>query len=149
MAKYFLQVDKDLFKLGLNPTEILLLSQIMEFNRTTNDCFMSDDAFGKQFGVSSKTISRALTTLESQGFIKRATKNVQKGKERHITVDLEKIEARLKELAKDKKSVAGSTDSTSDKMTVAERTNCPFSKGQNDLIKDKGKDKWEEEKFFF
>ena len=41
----FLAVNKDFLKLGLNPTEILLLSQIDEFNRNTGDCYMSDEAF--------------------------------------------------------------------------------------------------------
>lgn len=149
MSKSFLMVDKDLFKLGLNPTELLVYSQIAEFNRTTGDCFISDKAMADKFGVSDKTISRALTALESRGLIKRTTKNVQKGKERHITVDLAKLEAILEELAKDKKSVAGSTDSTSDKMTVLEKTNCPLPNGQNDFIKDNGKRKSEEEKFIF
>ena len=31
MANVFLKVDKDLFSLDLNPTEILTLAQIMEF----------------------------------------------------------------------------------------------------------------------
>ena len=45
MTNNFLKVNKDFFKLELNPTEILILSQIEEYNRTTKDCFMSDEAF--------------------------------------------------------------------------------------------------------
>ena len=93
----FLQVNKDYFELGLNPTEILLLAQIEEFNRTTGDFFMSDCALASKFGVSEKTISRALKSLEDKGLIIRETKNVQSGKERHIK-------------------------STTDKMTFAQRT---------------------------
>lgn len=37
-----LQVNKALFKLELNPTEILTLAQILEFERTTGDFYMSD-----------------------------------------------------------------------------------------------------------
>lgn len=107
MTKYYLQVNKDLFKLGLNPTEILLLSQIIEFDRTTGDCFKSDKALAADFGVSDKTISRALGALEDRGYIKRETKNIKGGKERHIVVDLEKIDVDLKERTKDKKSVVG------------------------------------------
>ncbi len=144
MTKYYLMVNKDLFKLGLNPTEILLISQIMEFDRSTGDCFKSDKALAADFGVSDKTISRALAALEARGFIKRETKNVQKGKERHMAVCLDAIEAKLKELKNenddsttDKMSVVNKTsNSTTDKMSVPERTNCPLGNGQNDLIKD-------------
>jgi hypothetical protein len=31
MTNKFLKVDKDWFKLGLNPTEILIIAQIAEF----------------------------------------------------------------------------------------------------------------------
>lgn len=124
MAKGFLQIDKSLFELGLNPTEILVLAQIMEYNRTTGDFFMSDDAMSKQFGVSSKTISRALTVLEDKKLIVRETKNVQKGKERHI------------KFTKDNLTL---DSSTKDKMSVVEGTICPLPKGQNDLIKENNK----------
>jgi hypothetical protein len=43
----FLKVDKGLFKLGLAPVDILVMSQIEEFNRTTGDCFMSDKAMAE------------------------------------------------------------------------------------------------------
>lgn len=121
MAKGFLQIDKSLFELGLNPTEILVLAQIIEYNRTTGDFFMSDDAMSKQFGVSSKTISRALTVLEDKKLIVRETKNIQKGKERHI------------KFTKDNLTL---DSSTRDKMSVVEGTICPLPKGQNDLIKE-------------
>lgn len=110
----FLQVDESLFKLGLNPTEILVLAKVMEYNRTTGDFFMSDAAMGEMFGVSDKTISRALKVLEDKKLIVRETKNVQKGKERHIRLP-------------------------KDKMSVVEETNCPLPKGQNDLIKENNK----------
>lgn len=130
MTHLFLKVNKDLFNLGLNPTEILLLSQIMEFHNTTGNCFMSDKAFSAAFGVSEKTISRELKVLEDKGFITRDTKAVRGGKERHITYNAAAVEKAL----------------TKDKLTDAEclqQTNCPlttdnltFDKGQNDLIKD-------------
>lgn len=133
MSKYFLQVDKDLFGMGLNPTEILVYSQIAEYNRTTGDCFISDKAMAEQFGVSDKTISRALTALEGKGLIKRETKNVKGGKERHIY--------------------------TTDKLTVdsvQQPTKCPLTtdnlsidNGQNDLIKDNTKNKNIKDNFIF
>lgn len=125
MSNNFLQVDKSLFGSGLSPIEMLVLSQIAEFNRTTGDCFMSNAAMAKNFGVSEKTIARTMDALESKGHIVRSTKNTQKGKERHIT------------LAKDNLSLGNETSkSAKDKMTLPERTNCPLPKGQNDTIKD-------------
>ncbi len=131
MANYFLKVDKDLFKLGLNPTEILILAQVMEFNTNTGDCFISDKVLAENFGVSDKTISRTIKSLEEKGFIVRDTKNVKGGKERHIRVNLKAL--------------------TTDKMTVdggIQPTNCPLATDklsidnrQNDLIKDNIKDK--------
>ena len=132
----FLQVNKDFFKLGLNPTEILVLSQVAEYDRTTQDCFMSDKRFAEFFGVSEKTISRALKVLEDKGFIKRETKNVRNGKERHIHIQLDEIEQAL---PKDNLTVANNDNETlaKDNLTVAEESICPLGKGQNDLIKDK------------
>ena len=135
MANYFLKVDKDLFKLGLNPTEILLLAQIMEFQTNTGDCFMSDRALAENFGVSDKTISRALSALESKGFITRDTRNVKGGKERHITANLNKINQGL---ATDKMSIDGGLQPTKCPLATDKMS---FGKGQNDLIKDNIKDK--------
>lgn len=141
MTNVFLKVNKDLFKLGLSPIEILLISQVMEFDTNTGDCYKSDKALAADFGVSEKTISRALSALEARGFIKRETKNIQKGRERHMKVCLENIEAKLKEIAKDKMTVGNETKNlTTDKMTVPQQTNCLFHNGQNDLIKDKSEE---------
>ena len=130
MTNLFLKVNKDLFKLGLNPTEILVLAQIMEFNTNTGDCFMSDKALATMLNVSDKTISRTIKALEDRGFIKRETKNIKNGKERHIKVNQQSIE---KELAKDNLSIG---NTPTDKMTVVQRKICPLHNGQNDLIKD-------------
>ena len=92
------------------------MAQIMEFNRTTQDFFMSDANMAKMFGVSDKTISRALKVLEDKGLIERDTKNKKGGKERHIKVCM--------------------IDASKDKMSVVQGTNCLLYKGQNDLIKD-------------
>ena len=68
MAKVFLKVDKDLFSKGLNPTEILILAQIIEFDTNTGDCFISDKQLAEQFGVSIKTVSRAIEALENKTY---------------------------------------------------------------------------------
>lgn len=141
MTNLFLKVNKDFFNLGLNPTEILVLAQIMEFDTNTGDCFMSDKALADLFGVSDKTISRTLKTLEDRGFIKRDTKSVKGGKERHIKLNAEMIE---KELTKDKMTLD----------SVQQQTKCPLSKDklsgvnrQNDLIKDNIKQIREEDNY--
>lgn len=135
MTNLFLKVNKDLFKLGLNPTEILILAQIMEFNTNTGDCFISDKVLAENFGVSEKTISRSIKALEDKGLIKRDTKAVKGGKSRHITVNAAKIE---EQLTTDKMSIDNNNNGqivpyTTDKMSIV--------KGQNDLIKDNIKDK--------
>lgn len=133
MINLFLKVNKDLFKLGLNPTEILLLAQIMEFQTNTGDCFISNDVLAENFGVSAKTISRSMKVLEDKELIVRDTKNAKGGKVRHITVNIDKINSYL---SKDKLSLDND-------LEESQRTNCPLikdkmslDKGQNDSIKD-------------
>ena len=98
MTNLFLKINKDLFKLKLNPTEILVLAQVMEFNTNTNDCFISNKVLSEQFGVSESTIKRALDNLSNRGFIARDTKNVKGGKVRHMLVNIKKIEEELTKL---------------------------------------------------
>lgn len=129
MGNYFLKVDKDLFQQGLNPLEILLVSQIAEFENNTGDCFISDKTLAENFGVSESTISRTIKALETKGFIERETRNTQKGKERHL---------RIKERANSKMTVA--ENSANVKMTVAQQSKCLLRTQQNDLIKDNIKD---------
>lgn len=125
MANEFLKVEKSLFGKGLSPIELLVYSQIAEFVRNTGDCFISNAAMASAFGVSEKTVARALDSLEERGLIERHTKASQRGKERHIT------------LAKDNLSLANESSKTAkDNLSVAERTICPLRKGQNDTIKD-------------
>lgn len=130
MTHLFLRVNKDLFNLGLNPTEILVLAQVMEYDTNTGDCFISDKALAKMLSVSEKTISRTMKALEDKGFITRSTKNIKGGKERHIKSNAGKIDAAL---TTDKMTI---DVITTDKMTVVQQTKCPLYNGQNDLIKD-------------
>lgn len=139
MTNLFLKVNKDIFKLGLNPTEILILAQAMEFQTNTGDCYISNDTLAEQFGVSTKTISRALGTLEEKGFITRNTRNIKGGKERHMIVNIANIEAAL---TKDNLSIVKEEPKT------PQGTKCPLTRdnlsidnGQIDSIKDNRKDK--------
>lgn len=129
MTNGFLKVDKSLLGNGLNPIEILVYAQVAEYNRTTGDCFMSDKAFAEAFGVSDKTVSRALTSLESKGMIRRETKNVKGGKERHIYIV---------DSTTDKKSVDSSQQPTKCPLTT---DNLSIDNRQNDLIKENIKEK--------
>ena len=139
MENVFLKVNKDLFTLGLNPTEILILAQVAEFQTNTGDCFISDKTLAEQFGVSESTIKREVKALEEKGFIKRETRNVKGGRERHMTVNYQKLTS--VKLSLDNSNKAQNEPCTSVKMS--------FDKEQidtiKDNIKDKGKDKRGEE----
>jgi DNA-binding MarR family transcriptional regulator len=97
MTNKFLQVNKDFYNLGLKPIELLILAQISEFQRNTNDCFISDEAMANNFGVSAKTVSNALKSLEEKNFITRNTKNIKGGRERHLSVREDQIEKFLQQ----------------------------------------------------
>lgn len=131
MTNVFLKVNKDLFKLGLNPIEVLLLAQIIEFNTTTGAFFMSDKALAEMLSVSESTVSRAVRNLESQGFIKRETKNTQSGRTRTITVNMSQIDA----AANSNLNVGNSQNDCSANVNLTVRNK------QNDFIKDNIKDK--------
>lgn len=139
MTNKYLKVNKDLFKLGLDPTEILILAQVMEFNTTTGVCFISDETLANNFGISAKTISRKLDSLENKGFINRETKNAKgkHGKDRKIFVNMSNIE---KELSTDKMTIDNSTDNLSIE-NIKSTDNLSKINGQNDLIKDNRIDK--------
>lgn len=83
--RLFLQIDKYLYKLGLNPTQATILAQIMEFNRNTGDCFMSDKKFAETYNISESTVSREIQKLAQMGLIIKETKSVKGGgRERHL-----------------------------------------------------------------
>ena len=100
MTNVFLKVNKDLFKLGLNPTEVLILAQIIEFNATTGSFFMSDKALAEMLNVSESTITRTMRNLDSKGYITRDTRNVKGGKTRTIVVNIAKIDENAKQQSK-------------------------------------------------
>lgn len=139
MANYFLKVDKDLFKLGLTPVEILLISQFAEFQNNTGDCFISDKTLAENFGVSESTIKREIKRLEELGYITRDTKNVKGGKERHITVNQDKIEENV---TKRKMSLVETNKAQNEPCTSVKMS---FDKGQIDTIKDNRIDNKEED----
>ena len=122
----FLKVDKEYFKLGLKPIELLIYSQIAEYDRSTGNFFMSDEGLAEIFNVSKSTVSRALDVLENKKLIERKTKNTNKGKERHIVLC---------------NSQNDSCETANVKMTLAQESKCTLRNKQNDFIKDKRKEK--------
>lgn len=122
MKEVFLKVNKDLFTMGLNPTEILIIAQIIEFQTNTGDCYITDQQLAKQFGVSESTISRELKKLESNGLIVRETRNIKGGKERHLK--LSSINLPIV------------NETTTSKLPIVQESNCLLYNKQNDFIKD-------------
>lgn len=152
MTKLFLKVNKDLFKLGLNPTELLILAQIIEFDNNTGDCFISDEVLAENFGVSKSTISRSIKSLVDKGLVNKDTKNAKGGKIRHLSAKIDKIEEILKEMKKEeekeeeqltKVNLTVDNESKSSQMSncLLTTSNLTIDKEQNDSIKDKGIDK--------
>ena len=92
MTDKFLKLNKDLWKLKLNANEQQILSYIMEFDKNTGDCFISDETFSMYLNTSKSTVSREIKALEQMGYVIRNTKNVKGGKERHLKVNQKKIE---------------------------------------------------------
>lgn len=134
MSNYFLKVNKGLFKMGLNPTEILVLAQITEYQTNNKICYMTDAQFAEDFGVSAKTISRTLDKLEKENLIKRETKTVASKRIRTITAIVK-------------------SNGQNDSMNELRQSNCPSEKDklsisnrQNDFIKDKEKNKVKDNK---
>lgn len=131
MTNTFLKVNKDLFKLGLTPIEILILAQAIEFQNNTGECYKGDEAMARDFGVSESTISRGLKSLETKGFITRETKNIKGGRIRYITVDMNKINT----------TVNLQVDDAQQSKCLLTNVNLPVDNKQNDFIKDNKKEK--------
>ena len=81
-----LMVSKSLYSTGLNTTEMMLISQIKEFERNGSECFVTNQQFADWFGVSTKTIERTLDKLEENNYIKRETKTVNTNGKKSIAV---------------------------------------------------------------
>lgn len=144
MTNLFLKVNKDLFNLGLNPTEILVLAQIMEYETNTGDFFMSNEALAKNYGVSESTINRTMKALETKGFITRTTRNVKGGKERHININYIQIQEQLTSVNLD--VVENDKNDLQTSNCTLTNFNLTFDKKQNDTIKDKLIDNSKEKK---
>lgn len=131
MADLFLKVNKHLFNQGFNPLEMLLLSQIIEFQNNGKECYLTDDALAEAFGVSNKTVSRTLKKLdEEMHLIHRRTISNGSKKVRTMTCDVKALtqHVRDRQFVPDGQNDPGETD------------NLSLRDGQNDPIKDNIKD---------
>lgn len=129
MSNLFLKLNKDLFKLGLNPTELIILAQIMEFDTNGMICYMTNEQFAAMLTVSERTVSRALNdTLQAKGYITIVN---PKSKSRSFRLNRDVIEAELGQIdsvEEHRQNVQENMDSLSNQHR------------QNDPIKDKEKD---------
>jgi DNA-binding PadR family transcriptional regulator len=80
--------------------------------------------------MSESTIKREIKRLEELGYISRETKNVKGGRERHMTVNQNKIN---EELTKRKMSLVNTDKAQNEPCTSVKMS---FDKGQIDTIKD-------------
>ena len=67
----FFAVNKNYLNQGLKSIDILILSQIEEFDRNKCKCYVTNKQFADMFGESESTIKRALERLETQNILKR------------------------------------------------------------------------------
>ena len=123
----FLRIFKDWFYLDVNPTELLILSQVAEYNLNNYECFESDEKFAKNFNVSISTISRAIKSLKDKQYLKVITVNTQGGRKRTLIYNQEFVEAAI---VKMKFAEANSQNDNCGNVKLT------FSNEQNDLIKD-------------
>lgn len=134
MTDKFLKVNKDLLGIGLAPIEILIISQVLEFQTKDMDCFVSNETFAKDYNVSQSTISRAITTLKNKGFLNSVEKRTRQGTTRYLTVNIGKIEE-----VSTKQNDDSIEDSTCH-FAQSALSNLTNSTKQNDLVKDNIKD---------
>lgn len=122
MTDKFLKVNKSLFSLGLDAFEILIVAHILEYQTKGMECYISNETFAELLGTSVSTIKRRLDNLEAKKIIKRDTKNINKGKERFLTVLINQP-----------------TEDPKFKKDLPQGSNCTFRKDQNEPIKDNNK----------
>ena len=86
----FLSINKKYFNIGLKSIDILILSQIEEYQRNNCECYITNQQFSDMFGESVSTIKRSIDKLEQKGMLERKTRsrtdNGEKSKERTLNV---------------------------------------------------------------
>lgn len=127
----FLSINKKYFNIGLKSIDILILSQIEEYQRNNCECYITNQQFSDMFGESVSTIKRSIDKLEQKGMLERKTRsrtdNGKKSKER--TLNVIKIHSELNFKNKQGSNVEQA------------RFKNEKSKVHNDLIKENKKEK--------
>lgn len=72
MVNTFLAINKEHLGQGLKSIDLLIISQIEEFQRSGN-CYVTNEQLSEYFGESVSTIKRSLDKLEALGIINRHT----------------------------------------------------------------------------
>ena len=72
MNNLFLAVNKSYLNTDLQPIDILILSQIAEFQRNQCDCLLTNEQFSKMFGTTLYAVKTSLDKLENQKYITRS-----------------------------------------------------------------------------
>lgn len=73
----YIKVNTELFKMNLNPTEMLLLALVESFARDNKECYYTNDQLAEMFSVSVSYIKKTLDELEAKNYIKRNTKFIR------------------------------------------------------------------------
>ena len=131
----FLRVSTDLFKVGLNPTEILIVAKIIEYNTNTGLFHMTNAQIAELIGVSDRTVDRTLDKLEREGYITRRTDQLPDKRTRTIVFNEAVFDKKLRE-----RQNVGLKNS---RTTICQNLDDNLSKSnrQNDIIKEKTKEK--------
>ena len=87
----FLAVNKTYLNSDLQPIDILILSQIAEFQRNKCDCCLTNEQFAKMFGTTLYSVKTSLDKLENRKYITRSiefiTGNGRANKQRLIKLN--------------------------------------------------------------
>lgn len=76
----FLKVSKNRYfdNKDLSPLDMLILSQVEEFERNEKSCYMASKTFASNFNVSEETINRSIKKLVSMQYINSTLNNEHK-----------------------------------------------------------------------
>lgn len=133
----FLQVNKDYMGLGLKSVDLLIISQVEEFTRNRNQCYVTNKQFSDMFGESESSIKRAIDKLVKANIIHRDTIFVQgngrANKQRVLNINSRKKWKVQNDLTK---KMEGSNFEMEGSKSDDGRFKNDQWKGQNDPIKD-------------
>lgn len=99
MRNIFLSIPKDLYNLKLKPLELLILSQILEWDRNNRECYETDAALAERFNVSVPTVNNTIKTLADKELIFKNTVYTKGGRQRTLLPNTNQIESLLSKLS--------------------------------------------------